>query len=77
MKTMKKVTYGVTLAAAAAAIVVGVMGSMASAAPRCICPLYYAPVRCDNGRTYSNQCFANCARATGCVPMGPGPIDLQ
>jgi len=36
------------------------------------CPLIYAPVKCDNGKTYTNQCFANAAHATGCVPIG-GP----
>ena len=42
----------------------------------CICPMIYAPVRCDNGKTYSNQCVANCARAKNCVPVGPGPSEL-
>jgi len=39
-------------------------------AARCICPLYYAPVICDNGKTYSNPCFASCAKAKNCVPTG-------
>ncbi len=34
----------------------------------CICPHVYAPVQCDGGAVYSNQCFANCAGATGCTP---------
>ncbi len=34
----------------------------------CICPHVYAPVTCDGGAVFSNQCFANCAEATGCVP---------
>ena len=42
----------------------------------CICPMIYAPVKCSNGRTYSNGCVASCAHATGCVPVGPGPIEL-
>jgi hypothetical protein len=42
----------------------------ASAASRgCICPYIYAPVRCSNGVTYTNGCFASCAHATGCVPV--------
>ena len=38
--------------------------------PNAICPLVYDPVRCDNGKTYSNLCFANADCATGCVPTG-------
>ena len=36
----------------------------------CRCPLLWAPVICDNGKTYSNQCFADCAHAKNCVPTG-------
>lgn len=32
------------------------------------CPLLYAPVKCDNGKIYMNQCFADRAHAKGCVP---------
>jgi hypothetical protein len=42
----------------------------------CICPMVWAPVECDNGKTYSNQCVANCHNAKNCVPTGPGPIEL-
>ena len=38
--------------------------------PNAICPLIYAPVTCNNGVTYSNQCFANAACAKGCQPAG-------
>ncbi len=34
------------------------------------CPLIYAPVICDNGRVYTNQCFADRAHAKNCVPLG-------
>jgi len=59
---------------AALAIVVGAAAIFTEieAAP-CRCPLLYAPVRCDDGKVYSNQCFANCRNATNCVPIG-GPI---
>ena len=40
------------------------------------CPTYYAPVLCDDGKIYSNECFAWIACATGCEPIGPGPIPL-
>lgn len=42
----------------------------------CICPMIYAPVECDNGKVYSNQCVADCHHAQNCVPIGPGPIEL-
>jgi hypothetical protein len=42
----------------------------------CFCPMVYAPVLCDNGVTYSNQCVADCHNAHNCVPVGPGPVPL-
>ena len=36
--------------------------------PNAICPLIFAPVTCNNGVTYSNQCFADAACARGCHP---------
>lgn len=38
-----------------------------------LCPAVFDPVVCDNGRTYTNQCFANADCATGCVPVGTTP----
>jgi hypothetical protein len=35
-----------------------------------ICPAIYDPVICDNGRVYSNSCFAQADCATNCVPYG-------
>lgn len=32
------------------------------------CPFIYAPVVCDDGNVYTNQCFADSAGATGCIP---------
>src|SRR5262245_27828168 len=40
----------------------------------CFCYDLYAPVTCDGGCTYTNQCFADCAGAQHCVGSGPGPI---
>ena len=37
--------------------------------PNAICPAIFAPVTCDNGKTYSNQCFADADCATGCVAI--------
>jgi hypothetical protein len=36
--------------------------------PNVICPLIFAPVTCNNGVTYSNQCFADADCARGCRP---------
>jgi hypothetical protein len=36
--------------------------------PNVICPLIFAPVTCNNGVTYSNQCFATADCAKGCRP---------
>lgn len=64
-----KLTFALALSAAA-------FTSTAQADPECkkiknpICPAIFDPVTCDNGKTYSNQCFANADCATGCVPAG-------
>lgn len=34
------------------------------------CPEIYAPVICDNGRVYPNQCWADRHHAKNCVPYG-------
>jgi len=51
----------------------GAIGSVAHADkcvpdPNAICPLIFAPVTCNNGMTYSNQCFADADCARGCHP---------
>ena len=38
-------------------------------AGRCICPKVYAPVECDRGKVYPNQCVADCKHAKNCVPL--------
>ena len=55
--------------AVTAGVGVAALVSDAYAKP-CLCPDIYAPVICDNGRTYPNQCVANCNRAKNCVPTG-------
>lgn len=32
------------------------------------CPDVWNPVICSNGQVYSNLCYANLAKAKGCVP---------
>ena len=34
------------------------------------CPAIYAPVICDHGKTYPNQCVADQHHAKNCVPAG-------
>lgn len=34
------------------------------------CPLIYAPVICDHGKTYPNQCVADQHNAKNCQPLG-------
>ena len=34
------------------------------------CPLIYAPVQCDHGKVYPNQCVADQHHAQNCVPLG-------
>lgn len=36
----------------------------------CRCPMIYAPVECDKGKVYPNQCVADCKHAKNCVPIG-------
>ena len=36
--------------------------------PPIACPMIYAPVICDGGYIYDNECFAEAYGATGCVP---------
>jgi hypothetical protein len=62
-----KFTVSATIAAAFG---VGLSALVAPAsAAGCICPHIYAPVKCSNGITYTNGCYASCAHATGCVPV--------
>jgi len=74
---MKKRLVGSILLAVAVVGIVGVgfvtlMATTATPAEaaRCICPKIYAPVVCDKGRTYPNQCVADCRHARNCVPTG-------
>jgi hypothetical protein len=52
----------------------GAMGAAAYADqcvpdPNAICYQIYAPVVCNNGVTYTNQCYADAACARGCHPV--------
>jgi hypothetical protein len=59
------------LAASATAVALDSKSSALAEAAACRCPLVYAPVQCDKGKVYPNQCVADCHHATNCVPIGP------
>jgi len=40
--------------------------------PEARCPLIYAPVICDGGKIYPNQCVADQKHAKNCVPYPQG-----
>ena len=71
---MKRVFSRVVLAVAlVATAAVGATTLISEAvAGRCFCPLLWAPVVCDNGKTYPNIYCARCKNATNCVPTGEG-----
>jgi hypothetical protein len=63
------------LLAGSALVAVLVMGIAAVVPPPveagpCVCPKIWAPVICDNGRTYPNIYCAQCKHAQNCVPTG-------
>ncbi|HTG34770.1 MAG TPA: hypothetical protein VLB76_17755 [Thermoanaerobaculia bacterium] len=63
---IRKLILGLTLA--------GALGAAAYADqcvpdPNAICYQIYAPVVCNNGVTYTNQCYADAACARGCHPV--------
>lgn len=77
MRSKRNLTRGLLVGAVACVAGFGVFSAAAPARlGGCICPYIYAPVKCSNGVTYTNGCFASCAGATGCVPVGPRPIPL-
>ena len=61
--------FAVKAAVFAAAAVSMLWVSSATAGPK-LCPQIYAPVICDNGKVYPNQCYADKAHAQNCVPYG-------
>ena len=76
---MRKFGRFAVVAVASVALVAGfvALSAPASAAPGCICPMVYAPVKCSNGKTYSNLCVARCNHATDCVPVIVLPPPIQ
>lgn len=68
MKTSRFLTAAVVLGSIVVAIV---SISVVEAAPP-VCPKIYAPVICDDGKVYVNQCYADRHHAQNCVPYGGG-----
>lgn len=66
MKNAKRTIAQVLLLAVGAVTVATVSVAMA-AGPK-VCPKIYAPVICDGGKVFVNQCEADKKHATGCVP---------
>ncbi|MFH1110296.1 MAG: hypothetical protein V1790_14040 [Planctomycetota bacterium] len=62
-RTMTKLAVLALAAVAVASISVALAGP-----PKC--PLIYAPVICDGGKIYPNQCEADRHHAKNCVPYG-------
>ena len=59
---------GIKIALFSAASVSLIWISTAQARPPC--PKIYAPVICDNGKVYPNQCVADRHNGQNCVPYG-------
>jgi len=59
----------VKIAVLSAALVAVLSFSKAPAGPP-VCPQIYAPVICDGGKIYPNQCVADRHHAKNCVPYG-------
>jgi hypothetical protein len=62
-RTIRKLAVLALAAVAVASI------SVALAGPP-LCPQIYAPVICDGGKIYPNQCEADRHHAKNCVPYG-------
>jgi hypothetical protein len=67
---MKHRMFGIALVAGAAVVAVASLLSTAMAGPPNACPAIWAPVICDDGKVYPNQCEADKKKAKNCVPYG-------
>lgn len=70
MKNAFRIALLVALLSAAIIGTTAFMVPTVEAKGPCRCPQIYAPVECDNGKTYPNQCVADCRNAQNCVPTG-------
>lgn len=67
MKRAKRTIITIVLLALAA---VGIASIPVALAGPPVCPQIYAPVICDGGKIYPNQCVADRHHAKNCVPYG-------
>jgi hypothetical protein len=67
-KLIPKVAFAIALTGAICAGSVSTASAKCKPNPNPICYQLYSPVICSNGVVYTNQCFADAACATGCVP---------
>jgi hypothetical protein len=67
MKRARRTITTIVLLALAAVAIASI--PIAQAGPP-VCPLIYAPVICDGGKIYPNQCVADRHHAKNCVPYG-------
>ena len=72
MRGSRRMTAAVFVVALALAAVLGVAASFTQVEAKgpCRCPQIYAPVQCDHGKIFANQCLADCRNAKNCVPIG-------
>ena len=70
VRTLTKLAIVVLFAAALVMSGFALFDNAQAAGGPCICPELYAPVKCSNGKTYPNLCYATCAKAKNCVPTG-------
>lgn len=67
MKRARRTITTIVLLAIAAVAVASLSVAFAGPAK---CPAIYAPVICDGGKIYPNQCEADRHHAKNCVPYG-------
>jgi hypothetical protein len=72
MRKFPRWSWVVFALAVIALVVTGVVTTFTDAEAKgpCRCPKIYAPVECDNGKVYPNQCVADCRNGKNCVPIG-------
>ena len=78
MRGSRRAIAAAFVVALALAAVIGIAASFTEVEAKgpCRCPQIYAPVECDKGKIFPNQCVADCRGGKNCVPIGPGPVPV-